>query len=208
MRGLVAIVLSGGLAVATSGARAEAPAEGVATVLTNQFGALTRASPRGRLEPVRLYFRGDASRAEFKDGNGMTVAFVTPGEAAAGWLTDGAASIPLPGAGHPMVLDPDQPCSGKGLFADCHKKGEVAYAGRRAYHWRYRLSNNNGPGRTRSGEMWLDAETGLVLGYKGRAGLGPLKEWRVEQVVYGPVPDALFELPAPGDGGLQPYTPD
>lgn len=201
------LVLAAGLLGPGSVAASGPAAEGVATVLTNEFGPLTRASPRGRLEPVRLYFRGSASRSEFKGGNGETLAFVAPGGSAAGWLTDGAAVIPLPGAGHPLVVDPGEPCAGKGLFADCRKIAEVTYAGRPAHHWRYRLANNVGPGRTRSGEMWLDAETGLVLRYRGQGGLGPVKEWRVEQVDYGPVPDALFDVPAGAEHDGTPYNP-
>lgn len=57
------------------------------------------------------------------------------------------------------------------------------------------LPNPTGPGLTRQGHMWLDAETGFVLAYAGRTGLGREQRWEVRQLRYGPQPAELFEPP-------------
>ena len=80
------------------------------------------------------------------------------------------------------------------MFANCQSRGSDTQAGRPVRRWRYRFPDAKGPGRTVAGEMWIDAETGLVLRYVGTARVGGTpREWRVTSIVYGPVPNAMLE---------------
>lgn len=183
--------------VPAAGAPAAAPFAGTAEVLTNQLGALTRTSPRGTMEPAQVFFRDGALRIHFRDNAGGRYALVLPEGAALGWIigADGGV-MPVPGMHWPLRFDPGAPCAGRGMFADCQRVEHGVYAGRNAVRWRYRLPNPVGPGMTRQGSMWLDAETGLVLAYEGRTGLGRPQRWEVRELRYGPQPPAIFEPPA------------
>lgn len=170
---------------------------GVADVMTNQLGALTRTKPRGTLEPVKVYFRGGALRLQFRDAAGNSYALVRPDGSSAGWLVDESGmALVIPRVPWSIRFDPDHPCDAQGMFSDCQQAGNGLRGDRNAKQWRYRFENPTGPGATRQGRMWLDAETGLVLGYEGGNGLGPNQRWEVRTVHYEPVPDTLFEKPA------------
>lgn len=173
-----------------------ASAEGVAQVSTNQLGPLTRARPRGKLEPATVYFREGAARIDFRDADGKSYRLLLPGHGQPGWILDAkGAALPAPKAAWPLVFDPQAPCAGQGMFANCQSQGPGLVAGQNARHWRYRFSRNIGPGLTSRGDMWLDAETGLVLAYSGETGAGLPQEWRVQSVTYGPLPEGTFDLP-------------
>jgi len=201
---LVQSMLALGFCVCTGGAAdaQQASAEGVAQVSTNQLGPLTRATPRGKLEPVTVYFREGATRIDFRDAAGASYQLLLPGGDKPGWILDGkGAALPAPRAAWPLVFDPQAPCAGQGMFASCQSQGPGLVAGQNARHWRYRFSRNTGPGLTSRGDMWLDAETGLVLAYRGETGAGLPQEWRVQSVTYGPLPEDTFDPPkavAPG----------
>ena len=175
---------------------------GTAQVVTNQLAAFTRTQPRGALDEATVFFRGDALRIEFSDASGATHALVLPADKAMGWLEDARGNVlPLPVGRWPLRADPAQPCAGQGLFADCQPAGEGIYAGRSARQWRYRLANATGPGGTRQGRMWLDADTGFVLAYEGETRVGANARWQVRSVQYGPLPAAMFKPPAAADRG-------
>lgn len=174
----------------------QASAEGVAQVSTNQLGPLTRASPRGKLEPATVYFREGAVRIDFHDAGGKSYRLVLPGDDQPGWILDAkGAVLPVPKAGWPLVFDPQAPCAGQGMFANCQSQGPGLVAGQNAKHWRYRFTRNSGPGLTSRGDMWLDTETGLVLAYRGETGVGLQQEWRVSSVTYQALPEDMFDLP-------------
>ena len=174
--------------------------EGTAQVMTNQLGAFTRTRPRGAMDKATVFFRGDAVRIQFQDDAGKAYALVLPAGSGSGWVEDAhGGMLPLPPGRWPLHANPDQPCAGQGLFADCQRMGAGVYAGRNARQWRYRLANPTGPGMTRQGVMWLDEDTGFVLGYDGDARAGTGKHWQVRTVQYGPLPDALFEKPQSTD---------
>lgn len=169
---------------------------GTAEVLTNQLGALTRTTPRGALEPVRVFFRDDSLRLQFRDNAGEDYVLLLPDGAPVGWILGASGGVmPVPGMRWPLRFDAGQPCAGHGMFAECQRIETGVYAGRNAVRWRYRLPNPTGPGLTRQGHMWLDAETGFVLAYAGRTGLGREQRWEVRQLRYGPQPAELFEPP-------------
>ena len=198
MKQLVSILL---LAVCLPAASAAGPLSGSAEVMTNQLGALSRTSPRGSMEPVRVFFSDGALRLHFRDNAGGDYALVLPAGAAVGWLTAaGGGAMPVPGMHWPLQFDPARPCQGQGMFADCQRLEAGLYAGRNAVRWRYRLPNPTGPGMTRQGSMWLDAETGFVLAYTGRSGLGRDQRWEVRRLQFGPQPDGLFDPPAEAVG--------
>lgn len=170
--------------------------EGVAEVMTNQLGALSRIQPRGASQRVTVYFREDATRIEFNDSTGARYALLLPAGAAAGWIVGATGGLmPVPGMRWPLHFDPVQPCAGQGMFANCQAGEAGTRAGRAARQWRYRLTNATGPGSTRQGTMWLDQDTGLVLAYTGQTGLQQQQRWEVQRVTYGPQPDALFQPP-------------
>lgn len=173
---------------------------GTAQVTTNQLGAFTRTRPRGAMDEATVFFRGDAVRIQFRDSAGKAYALVLPAGNNGGWIEDAHGNVmPLPLGRWLLHADPGQPCAGQGLFADCQPLGQGLYAGRNARQWRYRLTNATGPGGTRQGRMWLDADTGFVLGYESGAGAGSKKRWQVLSVHYGPLPETLFAPPAAGN---------
>ncbi|WP_221236271.1 hypothetical protein [Xanthomonas sp. 3307] len=174
----------------------EAAFSGVAQVTTNELGGLSRIQPRGAAQPVTVYFRDDALRIQFKDASGKPYALILAKDAPTGWIVDQqGGAMPVPGMRWPLRFDPDQPCAGLGMFADCQRSDSGLRAGRPAVQWRYRLANPDGPGRTRQGTMWLDRETGLVLAYRGKTGLQQQQQWDIQRVDYGAQPDALFQPP-------------
>ena len=194
--GVVVLCLALAAMVAPAHAQAPPAPAGRAEVMTNQLGPLTRDT-RAALSPVTAYFQAGALRLEFTDKAGNPLALVLPAGSTTGWVLDGkGGAVPLPGIRWPLQFDPQAPCTGQGMFADCQRMDGGIYAGRNASRWRYRLANATGPGQTRQGSMWLDAETGLVLAYEGRTGLGQDHRWQVRQVSYRPVPPALFEVPS------------
>ncbi len=191
-RGLVLAVCAG----AGAAAHAQSSTEGVAQVMTNQLGPLTRASPRGKMEPVTVYFREGALRIDFRDAGGKPYRLLLPGDGQPGWIVDAhGAALPATKARWPLVFDPQAPCSGQGMFANCQSQGPGLVAGQNARHWRYRFTRNTGPGLTSRGDMWLDAETGLVLSYRGETGAGLPQEWQVQSVDYRTLPEHTFDLP-------------
>jgi hypothetical protein len=191
-----ALALAG---LAAGMARAAEPVfSGVAEVMTNQLGGLSRISPRGAWQQVTVYFRDDAMRVQFEDATGAQYALILAKDAPTGWIVgQRGGAMPVPGMHWPLRFDPQQPCAGLGMFADCQPGQTGLHAGRPARQWRYRLANGKGPGMTRQGTMWLDTETGLVLSYRGRTGLEEQQQWEVQRVRYGPQPDALFQPPEP-----------
>lgn len=183
-------------ACAGAAAHAQSSAEGVAQVMTNQLGPLTRATPRGKMEPVTVYFREGALRIDFRDAGGKSYRLLLPADGQPGWIVDATgAALPALKARWPLVFDPQAPCAGQGMFANCQSQGPGLVAGQNARHWRYRFTRNTGPGLTSRGDMWLDAETGLVLSYRGETGTGLPQEWQVQSVAYGPLPEGTFDLP-------------
>lgn len=176
------------------GAAAGLPLSGVAEVATDQFGHAAGPAAPAR---VTVYFRGDDLRIEFDDDQGAHRALLAVRGAPVAWVMDGhAGAMPVANTPWPLRFDPGAPCDGLGMFADCQAIERGKVAGRDAVQWRYRLSSPRGPGRSSRGSMWLDAQTGFVLGYSADTGTGRPRQWRVEQVRYGTVPDALFDPPA------------
>src|SRR5690606_16393996 len=82
---------------------------GTAEVLTNQLGALTRTSPRGALEPVRVSFREGSLRLQFRDNAGDDYVLLLPDGAAVGWiLAASGGARPVPGMRWPLRFDAGQ----------------------------------------------------------------------------------------------------
>ncbi len=198
MRYLLALLL---LVTGWPDGRAAEPLAGSAEVVTNQLGAFTRTRPRGTMEPVRLFFDDGALRMHFRDSAGGDYALLLPAGSPVGWVTAAnGGAMPVPRMRWPLWFDPAAPCQGQGMFADCQRLEAGIRAGRNAVRWRYRLPNATGPGMTGQGSMWLDVETGLVLAYEGRGGLGPEQRWEVRRVQYGPQPQGLFDPPPEAAG--------
>lgn len=186
-------VLLAFLVLAPAAAQDAGPS-GRAQVLTNQFGGWVRGSPRGSMQQVEVFFREGAVRVQFHDAAGAGYALIVPAGSGNAWIQGQAGGLrPVPGVQWPLRFDPAQPCTGQGLFAQCQAKDSGLYAGREARHWAYRFGASRGPGGTREGQMWLDAETGLVLEYTGHSGLERDVRWQVQKIEFGPVEPSLFE---------------
>ncbi|MXV05732.1 MULTISPECIES: hypothetical protein [unclassified Xanthomonas] len=184
--------------IAGSACAEDAAFSGVAQVSTNELGGLSRIQPRGAAQPATVFFRDDALRIQFQDASGRSYALILAKGAPTGWIVgQQGGAMPVPGMRWPLRFDPEQPCAGLGMFADCQRGDSGLRAGRDAVQWRYRLANPDGPGRTRQGTMWLDRETGLVLAYRGKTGMEQQQHWDIQRVDYGPQPDALFQPPDP-----------
>ncbi|WP_369915383.1 hypothetical protein AB8810_01795 [Xanthomonas sp. NCPPB 3005] len=197
-RSVLACALAISPALAERARAEELPFSGVAEVMTNQLSGLSRIRPKDAPQPVTLYFRDDALRVQFKDASGTPYALILTKDATIGWIVGQQGDgMPVPGMRWPLRFDPEQPCAGLGMFADCQRADTGVHAGRPAVQWRYRLSNASGPGMTRQGTMWLDRDTGLVLAYRGKTGLQQQQQWDIQRVEYRPQPDALFQPPEP-----------
>lgn len=170
--------------------------EGVAIVMTNQFAPVAGTPARTAI-PVELSFRGQQLAIGFTGADRRAYQLVRAVEGAPLVLLDGrGGAMPLPRGRLDLFFDPAAPCAAMGMMSDCRSMGEGVYAGRNAVQWCYRHGNRKGPGGSEDGTMWLDAETGLVLGYDATTAGGQRLEWQVRQLRYGPQPDALFALPA------------
>ncbi|AVY65060.1 hypothetical protein [Xanthomonas translucens] len=183
-------------AIVGAACAADGALSGVAQVMTNQLGSLSRIQPRGASQLVTVYFRDDALRIQFKDASGTPYALILAKDAPTGWIVgQQGGAMPVPGMRWPLRFDPEHPCADLGIFADCRRSDSGLRAGRPAVQWRYRLVNPSGPGMTRQGTMWLDRETGLVLTYRSKTGLEQPQQWDIQRVEYGPQADALFQPP-------------
>ncbi|MBB1060036.1 hypothetical protein [Marilutibacter spongiae] len=191
------------LACATSPAQAQAPeAEAAPPPSVSISATLVGDSPFGGLrqdapQSVRLYARGDASRVDFKGPKGERAMLLREGAPGPGWMIslDRGIAIPTtaPGPG-PLSVDPSKPCAGMG--ARCQKAGTRYVAGRVVQGWRYRGADGRGPAGTSEGELWVEPEHGVVLGYSGRrTGWDRVHSMEAASVSFEPLPEVLFKLP-------------
>lgn len=162
------------------------------------------ASPPVRLDAV---LTGDAihgvmAETIYLDGEHVRIDFAAGPELRGRWLSDGrhawlrresSAWLPADGfrIGRVVQLDPRRPCWQADI--SCGPMDGRTIAGRGAEGWRYRHAGQAGPMGTDSGEFWIDAETGLLLAFKGRD-LGG-HDYRMETVAlrFGSLDPALFE---------------
>ena len=184
------------LCAALAGAGSAVAAEGAAVVMTNQLAPVAGTSAREAI-PVEISFRDQQFAIGFAGADRRAYRLVRAVEGAPLVLLDGrGGAMPLPRGRLELFFDPAAPCAAMGMMSDCRSIGEGTYAGRSAVQWRYRHANRKGPGGSEAGTMWLDAETGLVLGYDATTAGGQRLHWQVRQLRYGPQPDESFALPA------------
>ena len=170
--------------------------EGSAVVMTNQFAPVA-GTPAREAIAVELSFRDQQFAIGFVGADQRAYRLVRAVEGAPLVLLDGrGGAMPLPRGRLVLFFDPAAPCAPMGMMSDCRSMGEGTYAGRSAMQWRYRHANRKGPGGSEAGTMWLDAETGLVLGYDAVTAGGQRLLWQVRQLRYAPQPDERFALPA------------
>jgi|GEM_PF-530616 len=166
-------------------------------------GGALGATAVGRRFAVLL--RGPAIRIQPDAGEDRTppsTYLLKLGPAPGAWLRDEASDIavPVPDASGPYWYDPANPCATTG--GRCDPAPPDVIAGRLVRGWNYRGSPR-GPDGSRDGVLWLDADTGLLLGYRARLQDGRgTRRMQVDEVAYGPLPASLFEVPsqATGDG--------
>lgn len=168
-------------------ARIEATVEG--------FGNL---APRGTDKPiaVTLHIGREAVRADFHfDTPGPDVYLLKhDGQPRAWWISpQGRYMIPVNDATGPYRYDLRHPCDT--VQGRCSPAPGEFIAGRLARGLHY-ADARRGPDGTTRGTLWIDSQTGLLLGYRGTVGnRGETRSLRVRQVSYEAPDPALLTLP-------------
>jgi len=143
-----------------------------------------------------VWLKGDLVRVDFDGGPRMRGRLLKRGDRS--WLLEPDAQRALPVAHVPLAsitrLDPAQPCLGLGLA--CEHVDDRLIAGRRATGWRYDHAGRTGPNATDSGVFWIDAQYGVLLGFRARDLMH--RDYRMEtlSVQFPTLPDSVFGLPA------------
>ena len=150
-----------------------------------------------------VLLRGEAIRIQPETTQGMPASstyLLKTGPGPGAWLRDDAngMALPVPDASGPYWYDPRDPCARIG--GRCEPAPPEVIAGQFVRGWRYRASPQ-GPDGSRDGVLWLDAETGLLLGYRAgsTAGQEP-RRMQVTEVLYEPMPADLFTAPGEDAG--------
>jgi len=163
-----------------------------------QDAVLTGDAIQGAMTET-IYLDGDRARIDFEAGPKLRGRWLSDGRHS--WLQrePSRAWLPADGfrIGRVVRLDPQRPCWQADL--SCAPADGRTVAGRPAKGWRYRHAGQEGPMGTDSGEFWLDAETGLLLAFRGRD-LGG-HDYRMETVAlaFGPLDPSLFERERAGE---------
>lgn len=168
-------------------ARLQARAYGVGPIGPKQAGEYIQ---------VQISLRGKSIRIDFLDDNAPDAWLVSEGRRGQAWLVSesGNYTLPVTDASGPYWYDPKAPCIVLG--GRCSPAPGEFIVGRLAAGWRYEGAAQ-GPDGTTSGTLWIDTQTGLMLGYRGRTGRSRReRSLRVTDVVFEAVPEAEFEPPA------------
>ena len=150
-----------------------------------------------RVLPETVYIKGDMTRLEFQDG-GETDYILRDGKARASWLVNEKARVVMPLGNGPSarqyVFNTNRPCAN--FSGTCTKDEGGFVAGRAATRWRFLDAGHTGPDGADSGTMWIDDESGLLLGYDGKDMSGRPMKWTVTSVDTGEISPDLFKMPA------------
>lgn len=155
-------------------------------------------APRGTVKPINITLRtsSDNLRVDFHfDGGGSDVYLLKRGgEPRAWWISpQGNYMIPVNDASGPYWYDVRRPCDS--VQGRCSAAPGEFIAGRLAKGLRYQDARS-GPDGTTHGTLWIDAETGLLLAYRGTVGnRQDSRRFRARQVNYEPVDATLFAMP-------------
>ena len=145
-------------------------------------------------EMIRI--KGDRLRVDFDAGEGRR-GRVLRDRSGHAWLLMSTSHRALPADHLPIAamtrLDPERPCWSRDL--SCAKVEDREISGRRAHGWRYRHAQQGGPGGTDSGVFWVDAETGLVLSYRGSDLSGKAQRMETTSIDFATLPDDVFAFP-------------
>lgn len=191
---LLVMLAAGGAAAEDQAPAAPEPPQAIVHAIAEGYGPV--AARGGASLPLTLRLRGDAARIEFSDPKGRDAYLLVSGPGREGWLVSvpGNVAMPLPRAGTAFWFDPEAPC--ETLQATCSPAPGEVIAGRAARGWRYRNAAGRGPDGTDSGTLWVDAATGLLLGYRGKlSGRDEARSLRTVSVSYASVPADIFERP-------------
>lgn len=147
---------------------------------------------------VRAYVGAERTRIDL-DLPGAERAYLLLDNATGnGWAIskDSDAALPVSiDSYRELVVDPAAPCAG--MQVRCDPLGPRDMAGVRARGLRYTGARGRGPGGSDRGELWIDPDTGIVLGYDARTRDGRPRRLRATGLSREALPAALFELPTP-----------
>ena len=147
--------------------------------------------------PEVVYLKGELARVEFLDG-ADTEYVLRDSRARNSWLINEHRQVALPLGNGPTarqyVYALDKPCADFG-GGTCSKGDGSTIAGRAVVAWRYRNAGHAGPDGSDSGTMYLDAVSGLLLGYESQDLSGRPMKWTVTTVTFGDLDPKLFQLP-------------
>ena len=179
-------------------AQSEAAAEPAQARLQARVYGLGPLGPKaaGDHVDVDIRLRGGAIRIDFIGDNAPDAWLLNPGTRGRGWLVSesGNYSLPVADASGPYWYDPKAPCVQLG--GRCSPAPGEFILGRLAAGWRYENALQ-GPDGTTSGTLWIDVQTGLMLGYRGRTGShGRERSLRATAVSFETVPEEVFEAPS------------
>lgn len=159
------------------------------------YGSLAPRTTRKPI-PVTLHTSAEGMRAEFHFSTGGSDAYLLKRaeEPRAWWISPkGRYMVPANDASGPYWYDLRQPCDT--LQGRCFPAQGEFIAGRLAKGVRYDNARN-GPDGTTRGVLWIDSQTGLLLGYRGTVGnRQDSRGFRARQVSYKPLDPALFQKP-------------
>lgn len=158
------------------------------------LGPLGPNAPAGTPVEVELHLRGSAIRIDFRGEHAPDAWLTTQGRGTQAWLVSERDNyvLPVPDASGPYWYDPAAPCRSMG--GRCEPAPGEFILGRLTAGWRY--SNADGPDGTRTGTLWIDTQTGLMLAYRGRAGISSRERgMRAAVVTFEDVASDVFELP-------------
>ena len=152
----------------------------------------------GSTYAVRAYVGADRTRIDLDVPGAERAYLLLDNASGQGWAIskDSDAALPVSiDSYRELVVDPAAPCAG--MQVRCDPLGHRDMAGVRARGLRYTGARGRGPGGSDRGELWIDPDTGIVLGYDARTRDGAPRRLRATGLRREALPAALFELPAP-----------
>ena len=193
-------VVAAVLWLAASTAQAAEPPAPVPVRLEAVIAGYAALAPQPQQGPIAVSILLDADGSQrvdfhFAQAAGRGYLLKPAAQSRAWWINEEAGyGLPVADASGDYWYDPQRPCAQ--LQARCSAAAGEFIAGRLARAIRYEDARH-GPGGTRTGTLWIDSRTGLLLGYRGSLSDGRHpRSLRVREVHYGALDPHMFQPPA------------